>query len=267
MNLAPKGQSGLALGAWGAVQASAAGVAIALGGVIRDTFAGLASGTAFGAAGGYDIVYAIEIVLASRHAGSDVPADPAGSQACARAVQRGNTPQTRRRPAKHEQGTMAHAISRIYATKADADAAIEDLEETRLPAQRRSSSSIPRPVRSPRSPPTAVGRGRDRRQDREGLHPQARRQGVRGACGEGRCLRDGLCGVRLRPQGDGPSRSPSSRRMRHCAAVPSTARGTTRPRRFLRRCVAAPVLGPAPCSSSWACRPFSSPTVRCSATA
>ena len=63
MNLAPKGQSGLALGAWGAVQASAAGVAIALGGVIRDTFSGFAAGTAFGAAGGYDIVYAIEIVL------------------------------------------------------------------------------------------------------------------------------------------------------------------------------------------------------------
>ncbi|RBP11344.1 BCD family chlorophyll transporter-like MFS transporter [Roseiarcus fermentans] len=63
MNLAPKGQTGLALGAWGAVQASAAGVAIALGGVIRDSVAGLVSGTAFGAAAGYDVVYGIEIVL------------------------------------------------------------------------------------------------------------------------------------------------------------------------------------------------------------
>jgi BCD family chlorophyll transporter-like MFS transporter len=63
MNLAPKGQSGLALGAWGAVQASAAGMAIALGGVIRDSVAGFASATAFGAASAYDIVYAIEIVL------------------------------------------------------------------------------------------------------------------------------------------------------------------------------------------------------------
>ena len=63
MNLAPKGQSGLALGAWGAVQASAAGLAIALGGVMRDSVAGYVSETAFGAASAYDIVYAIEIVL------------------------------------------------------------------------------------------------------------------------------------------------------------------------------------------------------------
>ncbi len=58
MNLAPKEQSGLALGAWGAVQASAAGVAIALGGVIRDVAASkTASATA------YDVVYSIEIGL------------------------------------------------------------------------------------------------------------------------------------------------------------------------------------------------------------
>ncbi len=65
MNLAPKGQTGLALGAWGAVQASAAGLAIALGGVIRDAVAGYVSETAYGAATAYDIVYAIEIVLLS----------------------------------------------------------------------------------------------------------------------------------------------------------------------------------------------------------
>jgi BCD family chlorophyll transporter-like MFS transporter len=63
MNLSPKGQSGLALGAWGAVQASAAGLAIALGGVIRDSVAGYVSETAFGAASAYDVVYAIEIAL------------------------------------------------------------------------------------------------------------------------------------------------------------------------------------------------------------
>ena len=50
-------------GRMGAVQASAAGIAIALGGVIRDSVAGYASATAFGAASAYDIVYAIEIVL------------------------------------------------------------------------------------------------------------------------------------------------------------------------------------------------------------
>ena len=40
MALARDGESGLALGAWGAVQATAAGVAIALGGVLRDVVVG-----------------------------------------------------------------------------------------------------------------------------------------------------------------------------------------------------------------------------------
>jgi hypothetical protein len=38
MKLAPPSQVGLALGAWGAVQATAAGVAVATGGVMRDLF-------------------------------------------------------------------------------------------------------------------------------------------------------------------------------------------------------------------------------------
>jgi BCD family chlorophyll transporter-like MFS transporter len=63
MNLAPRSQTGLALGAWGAVQASAAGVAIALGGIARDIVTGLAPEGPFGAATGYDFVYAVEIVL------------------------------------------------------------------------------------------------------------------------------------------------------------------------------------------------------------
>ena len=58
MNLAPKNQSGLALGAWGAVQATGAGVAIALGGVIRDIVAAHSTSTT-----GYVSVYAIEILL------------------------------------------------------------------------------------------------------------------------------------------------------------------------------------------------------------
>ncbi len=58
MNLAPKSQSGLALGAWGAVQASGAGVAVALGGIIRD-IAAAAGGPAFG----YMTVYSLELVL------------------------------------------------------------------------------------------------------------------------------------------------------------------------------------------------------------
>jgi BCD family chlorophyll transporter-like MFS transporter len=63
MNYAPQDQTGLALGAWGAVQASAAGVAIALGGIIRDVVAATAPHNAFGAAAGYMSVYALEIIL------------------------------------------------------------------------------------------------------------------------------------------------------------------------------------------------------------
>ncbi len=62
MNKAPKEQVGLALGAWGAVQATAAGVGMALSGVIRDVVnAATATGTA--SASGYITVYGIEIVL------------------------------------------------------------------------------------------------------------------------------------------------------------------------------------------------------------
>lgn len=68
MNRAPKEQSGLALGAWGAVQATAAGVAMALSGTLRDfvTSALGVSGSLWGfssAASGYVTVYLIEIAL------------------------------------------------------------------------------------------------------------------------------------------------------------------------------------------------------------
>jgi len=68
MNTAPKSQAGLALGAWGAVQATGAGVAVALGGITRDTVSALAMDGSFGTAlaipaTGYAFVYMIEIVL------------------------------------------------------------------------------------------------------------------------------------------------------------------------------------------------------------
>jgi BCD family chlorophyll transporter-like MFS transporter len=68
MNLAPKEQVGLALGAWGAVQATAAGGAMALGGILRDIVQGLATQNVFGPAltgpaTGYTFVYSIEVVL------------------------------------------------------------------------------------------------------------------------------------------------------------------------------------------------------------
>jgi MFS transporter, BCD family, chlorophyll transporter len=63
MRLAPPDQAGLALGAWGAVQATAAGLGIALGGLIKDGVSGFASMTPLGAAVGYEVVYALEVAL------------------------------------------------------------------------------------------------------------------------------------------------------------------------------------------------------------
>jgi len=63
MNQAPKNQTGLALGAWGAVQASAAGFGIALGGIIRDVVATLEMRTTMGPAAGYICVYVLEIAF------------------------------------------------------------------------------------------------------------------------------------------------------------------------------------------------------------
>ncbi|MBV9775482.1 MAG: PucC family protein [Acetobacteraceae bacterium] len=68
MGMARPGQIGLALGVWGAVQASAAGCAVALGGLIRDGVATLAARGALGPAladpaTGYAVVYHIEIAL------------------------------------------------------------------------------------------------------------------------------------------------------------------------------------------------------------
>ena len=68
MNMSSGRNNGLALGAWGAVQATAAGTAIALGGIIRDGVGTLATsgrlGEALtGPATGYTAVYHIEILL------------------------------------------------------------------------------------------------------------------------------------------------------------------------------------------------------------
>jgi BCD family chlorophyll transporter-like MFS transporter len=68
MAMAQNGESGFALGAWGAVQATAAGCAIAFGGAVRDIVGSLASAGALGPAlsgpaAGYSIVYHIEIAL------------------------------------------------------------------------------------------------------------------------------------------------------------------------------------------------------------
>ncbi len=68
MNMAKSDATGLALGAWGAVQALAAGIAIAAGGVVSDTVSSLAKQGRFGPtltgpATGYTAVYLIELIL------------------------------------------------------------------------------------------------------------------------------------------------------------------------------------------------------------
>jgi BCD family chlorophyll transporter-like MFS transporter len=70
MTMPAKGAAGrgLALGAWGAAQATAAGLAIALGGALRDWVGGIAMSGALGEglvtpAAGYSFVYHLEIGL------------------------------------------------------------------------------------------------------------------------------------------------------------------------------------------------------------
>ncbi len=68
MALARDGETGLALGTWGAVQATAAGTGIALGGGLRDAVTSLSSHGLLGRAltgptVGYSVVYHIEIAL------------------------------------------------------------------------------------------------------------------------------------------------------------------------------------------------------------
>jgi len=68
MHLADSEHGGLALGAWGAVQATAMGIAIAAGGALRDIVAALAEGGLLGPAltdpsVGYGFVYHLEIGL------------------------------------------------------------------------------------------------------------------------------------------------------------------------------------------------------------
>ena len=68
MDLAPEDQAGLSLGAWGAVQATAAGLAIAVSSALRDVV-NVSVGSSGGILGvdgvavGYVAVYALEVVI------------------------------------------------------------------------------------------------------------------------------------------------------------------------------------------------------------
>jgi MFS transporter, BCD family, chlorophyll transporter len=68
MGLENQGLNGLALGAWGAVQATCSGAAIFAGGALRDAVSGLATEGLLGSAlvnpaTGYSFVYHLELVL------------------------------------------------------------------------------------------------------------------------------------------------------------------------------------------------------------
>ena len=68
MRMEGGGFVGLALGAWGAVQSTAAGLAMFLGGALRDVVAGLSAQGALGQAMnmpsvGYSVVYHVEMLL------------------------------------------------------------------------------------------------------------------------------------------------------------------------------------------------------------
>jgi BCD family chlorophyll transporter-like MFS transporter len=63
LRAAPKDRIGLALGSWGAVQATAAGIGVALAGVVRDVIVGLNADGTLAPATPYNTVFGIEIVF------------------------------------------------------------------------------------------------------------------------------------------------------------------------------------------------------------
>jgi MFS family permease len=128
MNLAPQDQRGLALGAWGAVQASAAGIAVALGGIIRDSVSAMGAQPGVhpivsGPAAGYTLVYAIEVLLLIAtlfalgpliRALRDAHGDPADGSSVVSNGRNGSS-------------QVSQAIVRIYDTAAKAAAAVKQL--------------------------------------------------------------------------------------------------------------------------------------------
>ena len=62
MRNAPKDQIGLSLGAWGAVQATSAGIGVALGGIIRDVMVNLPGAGSFAPQTAYTPVFILEII-------------------------------------------------------------------------------------------------------------------------------------------------------------------------------------------------------------
>ncbi|MEP4980833.1 BCD family MFS transporter [Ascidiaceihabitans sp.] len=63
LRAATRDQTGLALGAWGAVQASCAGLGIAAAGIVRDIIVGTHSATGLSVEAPYNVVFTIEIIF------------------------------------------------------------------------------------------------------------------------------------------------------------------------------------------------------------
>lgn len=63
MRAAPRDRIGLALGTWGAVQATCAGIGVALAGIVRDLIVGFSDQTGLVVATPYNVVFAIEIAF------------------------------------------------------------------------------------------------------------------------------------------------------------------------------------------------------------
>ncbi len=63
MRAAPKDQIGLALGTWGAVQATCAGLSVALAGIVRDIIVGASGPAGIASHAPYNVVFMIEIVM------------------------------------------------------------------------------------------------------------------------------------------------------------------------------------------------------------
>jgi BCD family chlorophyll transporter-like MFS transporter len=137
MRGAPKNQTGLALGAWGAVQATAAGLAIATGGIIRDAVTHAYPLGKLGPATGYDTVYSIELLLLLATLAAMLPLFRA-AESTAESLATGAAPdlmaetahQPSRSPKKAKsKGFFSMKLSRLYDTEADAKAATAALLE------------------------------------------------------------------------------------------------------------------------------------------
>ncbi|ABV94631.1 pucC [Dinoroseobacter shibae DFL 12 = DSM 16493] len=81
---APKGQIGLALGAWGAVQATCAGIGVALAGILRDVLVNLPGEEGLGVHTPYNVVFGIEILFLAL---AVLVALPLGARLVRRAIQ------------------------------------------------------------------------------------------------------------------------------------------------------------------------------------